>query len=140
MLYVCPACQRVFQAPGFCPTDGNSLVESTPAAAANTLLSGQHDAERHATEVERRGTFPLTPGRASSSTEEVTAARARPAQAEGGTGMPQEIRALSASEDPAKLLEAFQKHRENEYDKLVGQTLDGRYHVERKIAHADRDK
>jgi serine/threonine protein kinase len=39
----------------------------------------------------------------------------------------------SASQDPADALELYKQPRDNEYDRLIGQTLDGRYHVEKKI-------
>jgi serine/threonine-protein kinase len=119
----------VFEAPGFCPTDGNPLAATTPAAAASTIISAKIEAERQKTEVERRRTFPMAPP---PQTEEVTSARVRP-QPDLPTALPQEIRAVSASESPSKVLELYQQTRQNEYDKLIGQTLDGRYYVERKI-------
>jgi serine/threonine protein kinase len=46
---------------------------------------------------------------------------------------PSQIRAVSASEDSVSALAAFRAAKESDYDKLVGETLDGRYFVEKKI-------
>jgi serine/threonine protein kinase len=131
--YVCSACRAVYPEPGFCPTDGTSLADAQ-AVAAQTLLSTAMAAQSSpVTEVDpRRGTFPLTPTPpASAHTQEVTAARTRVAVE---TPTPAPLRALSASEDPQAALAAMRANRgEGEYDRLVGQTLDGRYYVERKI-------
>src|SRR5688572_13622995 len=83
------------------------------------------------TEV-RHGTLPLTPTPpASAPTQEITAARTRLAVVEP---TPPPMRALSASENPAAALELVRAARgKNEYDKLVGETLDGRYFIEKKI-------
>jgi serine/threonine protein kinase len=88
-------------------------------------------AAQHPTHVERRETFPLTPS--TPGTQDITAAR--PVLEGPSVRAPREIRALSASEDPQAALEMVRKVREQgtEYDRLVGQTLDGRYYVERKI-------
>jgi eukaryotic-like serine/threonine-protein kinase len=102
-----------------------------------------------ATQLEiRRRTFPLTPApppaRPSPSpspvidTGELTSARKRPTpEAAPAVGRPPsdppQVRVLSASENPAEALELFRGPSENEYDRLVGQTLDGRYYVEAKI-------
>ena len=128
MAFVCPACQRSFESGGFCPHDGNALGAAPVAdAGAKTMLS-EAMAAQHVTEVERRGTLPLTPH---PKTADITAARPRAPEA---TPPPREIRALSASEDPQAALEAYRAGRgESEYDRLVGQTLDGRYFVEKKI-------
>jgi hypothetical protein len=45
----------------------------------------------------------------------------------------QQVRVQSASENPADALDLLRSPRESEYDKLIGQTLDGRYYVEAKI-------
>ena len=130
MVYVCSACQRSFEEAGFCPHDGTPLAVSAPHDA-QTLLSEAMPAQASPTEIERRGTLPLTPTPpASAHTQDVTAARTRLAEAPA----PRVIRAVSASDDPQAALAAYRATRtESEYDKLVGQTLDGRYFVERKI-------
>jgi serine/threonine protein kinase len=135
-VFVCPACQRAFQKGGFCPHDGNELAATPASAAAETIISQEMTAQ-HPTQVEpRRETFPLTPSMPGTprppATQDVTAARPK---LELPTPPPREIRALSASEDPQAALEMVRAAREQgtEYDRLVGQTLDGRYYVERKI-------
>ena len=134
-VFVCPACRRAFQKAGFCPHDGNELAATPAAAAAETIISTEMAAQ-HPTQVERRGTFPLTPSAPGAprppGTQDVTAARPAP---EIPTPAPREIRALSASDDPRAALEMVRAARAQgtEYDRLVGQTLDGRYFVERKI-------
>jgi len=82
-------------------------------------------------------TVPMTPGPAPGS--EVTSA---PTQ-QGSVPMrlpavrapadPHKVVSRSASETPNDALELYQATRHNEYDKLVGQTLDGRYFVDKKI-------
>ena len=111
----------------------------------------------------RRETFPLTPTPAAGSraaaiaagpqpgkdhdpaasaalarTGQITAERVRSGPAPGlarirAPSEPQQIRVQSASENPSEALELYRSPRENEYDKLVGQTLDGRYYVEKKL-------
>ena len=157
MLYLCPACQRSFGEPGFCPFDRTQLAAAS-AADKQTLLSVAMPvaqaaltdpglADAHRTEVEqRRGTLPLTPSSVAPPvlppgtssgvvaapivpTQEITAARARAIPDSAG----HKIRAVSASDSADEALETYRTNRESEYDKLVGQTLDGRYYVEKKI-------
>jgi serine/threonine protein kinase len=102
-------------------------------------------------EPERRGRGPAAPaatrepgnarrGRSNlGCTGEITASRPRPEPAASGDPRvrapsdPPKIEARSASENPSDALELYRTPRENEYDKLIGQTLDGRYYVENKI-------
>ena len=150
MLFQCPVCQRPFNEPGFCPFDRAQLVPGPSAAQKATILSVAMPAAEphptlpapgvdqvHKTEVEpRRGTFPLTPSTvgvnpmAHVQTQEITSARVRALPADTDAT---KVRAVSASDSAADALEAYRVPRENEYDKLVGQTLDGRYFVEKKI-------
>jgi serine/threonine protein kinase len=108
----------------------------------------------------RHRTFPLTPspvargaggaraaGAASApaaagrvaGTGEITTSRTRPGPAASGgprvraPSDPPKVEARSASENPSNALELYRTPRENEYDKLIGQTLDARYYVEKKI-------
>jgi len=125
---VCPACQRSFAEPGFCPFDGSALAPQVVAAPdQRTVLSAALAAQQPPTDVEmRRGTFPLTPTPpASAPTQVVNQARTQPA---GGA-----LRAVSAADDPSRAIGAMRGVRASEYDKLVGETLDGRYFVEQKI-------
>ena len=148
MLYQCPVCQRPFGEPGFCPFDRAQLMAPVSAPDKATILSmampvavpksTETGKDPHQTQVEpRRETFPLTPSTTAGSavvreipTQEITAARAIPRESE----VPK-FRAVSASDSQADALEAYRSGgpRTNEYDKLVGQTLDGRYYVEKKI-------
>ncbi|MEO7731744.1 MAG: serine/threonine-protein kinase, partial [Kofleriaceae bacterium] len=163
MLHLCPTCRRRFDESGFCPFDGASLVAGTaadqrtlvaadpqqtqvsaamPAQSAvvpvlppdlHTLADAAELARAPATQLDaRRGTFPLTPQPGSVGTGEITSARNRPAPATPAPA-PARIKAYSASENPSDALELYRAPRENEYDKLIGQTLDGRYFVEKKI-------
>jgi serine/threonine-protein kinase len=99
----CPSCQRYFDGPGFCPFDGKQL-ESVISDGAETLPSM---------------VMPAASGTAASRPTEVPAQMAT-------------FRAVSASESTGAAIAAIQG-RLSEYDRLVGQTLDGRYHIERKI-------
>src|SRR6185436_10802531 len=82
-------------------------------------------------------TFPLTPS-PPVGTGEITAARTRPGPGPGQARVrppstPQPLRVQSASGNAGEALELLRAPRESEYDKLLGQTLDGRYYVEAKI-------
>jgi serine/threonine protein kinase len=102
----CPSCQRFFDETGFCPFDGKQL-ESVISDGAETLPSMVMPAA----------------SAAGKPTEVVSVAPA---------AVLPTFRALSASESTGAAMAAIQS-RLSEYDRLVGQTLDGRYHIERKI-------
>ncbi|MGN6105221.1 MAG: protein kinase domain-containing protein [Kofleriaceae bacterium] len=146
MRYRCPACQRSFDEPGYCPFDRTQLTTAAGPEARTVVSAPMAAANPPRTALEpRRGTFPLTPSTPPApaapavpaapvlpaGTAEVTQARNRPAQPTPHT--PSELRAVSASENPQQALEAYQTGRDNAYDRLIGQTLDGRYYVEKKI-------
>jgi serine/threonine protein kinase len=152
--YQCPACQRQFGEPGFCPFDRGKLALIVPAGPSDkqTILSvampavEPTDSAQHKTQMApRRETFPLTPSTVGTPqsqsaqtavpyavpTQEITSARARALPSDS---QQPKVRSVSAvSDSAADALEAYKTTRENEYDKLVGQTLDGRYYVEKKI-------
>ncbi|MGE0867453.1 MAG: serine/threonine protein kinase [Kofleriaceae bacterium] len=125
MRHACPNCRRSFGEPGFCPYDGTPLVIDK-----KTLLSDSLPAQRipkGETEPERRGTFPLTPTPAVNvSLHEIT---------EGNTleAPTPKVRVMSASSSVSEVMHALDAPRISEYDRLVGETLDGRYFVEAKI-------
>ncbi len=104
MIYSCSACKRSFTEPGFCPYDGGKLVESLPPDAP-TLLSAQLRAESDA-----ETQMAVTPGDQSI------------------------VRGVSAAsaQGQANAMDSI-RGRVSEYDRLIGQTLDGRYLVQRKI-------
>jgi serine/threonine protein kinase len=155
---LCPTCRRRFDEAGFCPFDGTALVAGS-APQHETIVAGARASPPRApaapaapaaplppdlpTQFEtRRRTFPLTPSPSSkvakAGTGEITTERTRPGPELGQARMrtpsdPQQLRVQSASDNPAEALELFRTSRESEYDKLVGQTLDGRYYVEAKI-------
>jgi len=100
MKYRCPACQRSFDEPGFCPFDATPLAFDAEAARqADTQIDTQID-----TQVDTHG----------------------------DTKGPSVLRVMSAHDDRASVLDTI-RNRGGEYDRLVGETLDGRYLVERKI-------
>ncbi len=119
MLHFCPACQRTFPEPGFCPFDRTALVVPRAGADKQTLLSEvmvAQDEPASPTRVDSRlKTLPLAP------TPALVALDAS------------SFRAISASDSASDALETFRAVHDDEYDKLVGQTLDGRYYVEKKI-------
>jgi hypothetical protein len=130
--YVCPACKRSFDEPGFCPYDRSNLIVPADAADKQTLVSEMIPAQDdptapHKTDVEhRRETFPLTPSAPVAASGEITSSRALASQQPT-------FRAVSASDDTGAALDTFRTPHETEYDRLVGQTLDGRYYIEKKI-------
>jgi len=125
VLHFCPVCQRTFPEPGFCPFDRTALVVPRAGADKQTMLSEAMVAQpdpAHRTQVDTRlQTLPLAPTPTPVTVDEVTAAR------------PPAFRAVSASESASEALQTFRAVHDSEYDKLVGQTLDGRYYVEKKI-------
>jgi serine/threonine protein kinase len=99
----CPVCQRNFDEPGFCPFDGKQLVEHD-IAQKPTVVSELMDAQQGATINDQQG-------------DETT----------------NQIRAISAQDQSTKeILESFAQT-QNESERLIGQTLDGRYFILRKL-------
>ena len=137
----------VAQVPGAAP-DQQTLADpalgpgSGPAAPAPPVVPPAPGAAPTQVEIRKR-TFPLTPTPPvanQAGTGEITQARKaktrsgpEPAPRVRAPSEPLRIKARSASEDPSEVLELLRAPHENEYDKLVGQTLDGRYYVEKKI-------
>jgi serine/threonine protein kinase len=118
---------------------GGGDVPTTPAeitvAPARGPVAGVPGAAPDVqTQLEARRTFPLTPN-PGVGTGEITNARTRPGpgpQRVRAPSDPPKVRVQSASDNPSDALELL-RSRDNEYDRLIGQTLDGRYYVERKI-------
>jgi serine/threonine protein kinase len=99
----CPACNRTFTVPGFCPYDGKPLEGVKPDDAAAT----------RATDAAAAQPDP----------------RSKP---DTNTS----LRAFSAKESSSAKVEALTTIREQPpttYDRLIGETLDGRYYVQAKI-------
>jgi serine/threonine protein kinase len=133
--------------PGAAPdqkTMADPLAVPPNAPARSTAVKGSREVQ---TQVEvRKRTFPLTPSPGAvapgagtgAGTGEITQTRSRadrePAPAPiRAPSDPPRVKARSASDDPSDALELLRGPRDNEYDKLIGQTLDGRYYVEKKI-------
>ncbi|NVB82116.1 MAG: protein kinase [Kofleriaceae bacterium] len=128
MIHQCPACQRSFAEPGFCPYDGKPLVETAESSVADqpTVLSASMKAQS-ATQIELGlAAHKTVQGVGSTGVSGVVAT---PAPAENTN----KLNAVSAHEGHAIALGMMRKKGENEYDALVGQTLDARYYVQRKI-------
>ncbi len=87
MSHSCPACQRAFAQPGFCPFDGTKLVEGAPPP----------DAENTQRDSDGGGKFLAISAK------------------DGGTAL------------------GVGAKRGSEYDRLIGETLDGRYYVQKKL-------
>jgi serine/threonine protein kinase len=109
MLHHCPACARTFEVPGFCPFDGKPLVAAL-AANKQTVLSSfvpaQTDADAQTFDKKSEQLSAQDPTK--------------------------KVRSVSASESADAAIASF-KERASEYDRLVGETLDGRYFVIAKI-------
>jgi serine/threonine-protein kinase len=88
----CPACQRSFSEPGFCPFDGSRLEEQRTAAAAPTIVAD--DPSKKMQSVSAKNT--------------------------GGHG--DAMASIRGGRD-----------KNSEYDRLIGETLDGRYYVQKKL-------
>jgi serine/threonine protein kinase len=123
-------------------TLADPLIARPPASPAGGVTDDKPARGKEIkTQVEiRKRTFPLTPAPATGRTPgtgEITQTRTRagpePAPPVRAASDPPRVNARSASEDPSDALELLRAPRENEYDKLIGQTLDGRYYVEKKI-------
>ncbi len=108
------------------------------AEKATVISSNMAAVDPHKTDIQqRRETFPSpsppppsAPYPQQPITQEVTGARQRAPDPPAVS----RIRVVSASENPQAALDAFSQNRgANEYDRLVGQTLGGRYYVEKKI-------
>jgi serine/threonine protein kinase len=122
VLHLCPACQRSFEEPGFCPFDRTPLVTHA-APDSQTLLSSAMPAAQPLTDLDPKRTFPM-----GSRSSELPASQ--PATSPDKSPS---MRSLSASDSPAAALAMFKTKQDSVYDRLVGETLDGRYFVEKKI-------
>jgi serine/threonine-protein kinase len=87
----CPACQRSFSEPGFCPFDGTRLEEQK-AASAPTIVADEPSQKMHAVSAKNTG------------------------------GHGDAMESIRGGRD-----------KNSEYDRLIGETLDGRYYVQKKL-------
>ena len=62
MQHRCPACQRSFEEPGFCPYDGKKL-EAAVVASTPTVLSAFVEAQVGADQPSELATTPDEPGK-----------------------------------------------------------------------------
>src|SRR5262245_28795061 len=109
----CPSCQRAFDEAGFCPFDRTPLV-AVADPHQRTVLSAAIAAVD----------APTMPDPEPPRSDQITAAR--PKAETPPLPKAEQVRAVSAAEDAAGALEALREHR-TLYDRLVGETLDGRY-------------
>jgi len=105
MSHECSACHRAFAEPGFCPFDGTKLTELQAADSATTKVSAQVRAQ-------------------SDAETQLAIKDSDPTRIHAMSGMDAEGRADAM---------ASIRRRVSEYDRLIGETLDGRYYVQRKI-------
>jgi serine/threonine protein kinase len=124
MSYQCPACQRSFDEPGFCPYDGKQLAEIA-VAQKPTVFSEIMDAQKpsltqHPTTLDAR--------------HDTINTGATPTEV-GVGDTTNKIQSMSAQRSRSSVIDTLQRRgpASNEYDRLVGETLDGRYYVQRKI-------
>ncbi len=145
-------------APGSTPEEAKRTQVDVPEEHKRTQISQDNKrtsaelvASAAAEEARRTSVDPLRPAAARGSfplphDDEVTSARVRPtppasavASASAVTPLPspppQRMSAVSAAQDTGSALAAVRASTKkgNEYDRLVGETLDGRYFVEKKI-------
>ena len=119
MIFQCPACQRSFTEPGFCPYDGKPLSDVSVAQKPTVLseiMSAQHAPD--------------------TSPPHDTVTDGTPTQSGvGGVGdTTNKIKAMSAQRSHSSVVQTMRRQPgSSEYDRLVGETLDGRYFVQRKI-------
>ncbi len=117
MKFECPTCRRTFDEVGFCPFDRGPLAA---IGDSPTVISEQFTAQPAPLPVTRidpaKPTMPLT-----RSSREVAV-----------TAPASQFASVSALAGAANAMASFQIPA-NEYEALVGQTLDGRYYIERKI-------
>ena len=116
MTFHCPACQRSFSEPGFCPYDGKQLA-AIDVAQKPTVLSEIMAAQHRPETDPPHDTLTVRPA------------------TQSGVGDPTtKLRAMSAQRSHTSVVATLRREpASSEYDRLVGQTLDGRYFVERKI-------
>lgn len=115
MIFQCPACQRSFTEPGFCPYDGKPLSDVS-VAQKPTVLSAIMSAQAPDTSPPHDTVTDGTP-------------------TQSGVGdTTNKIRAMSAQRSHTSVVQTMRREpASSEYDRLVGETLDGRYLVLRKI-------
>lgn len=153
--FLCPSCRRSFAEAGFCPYDGSQLSAGPPANDGVPTLVSAKDLAAHTnrtvlrtmtmpqfgTTVETAAPSSAVPASAAVSGRAELPTHRDPALADAvpaskppskPPGKPPSVRVVSASEDPERAL-ADLSRRGSVYDQLVGQTLDGRYFIERKI-------
>ncbi|MEO6775650.1 MAG: serine/threonine-protein kinase [Kofleriaceae bacterium] len=124
MSYQCPACQRTFDEPGFCPYDGKQLAELA-IAQKPTVLSEIMPAQL--------APHPTNPN-ALDDRDTITVGHPTEIDPRSASDTTNKVRALSAQRSHSSVVETMRREpATSEYDALVGETLDGRYYVQRKI-------
>jgi serine/threonine-protein kinase len=122
--YQCPACQRTFEEPGFCPYDGKQLAELA-IAQKPTVLSEIMPAQL--------APHPTNPNELDDH-DTITVGTPTELDPRSSGDTTNKVRALSAQRSHSSVVQTMRREpASNEYDRLVGETLDGRYFVQRKI-------
>jgi serine/threonine protein kinase len=126
VLLQCPECKRSYREPGFCPYDGKRLVEvesvhDKPTVGSALVPLPPDTATQIGTPTQRDEprTVPL-PNRPSGGQPVHTALASAP----GTRQVPEDVQAA---------IDKLRAEHRTEYDRLVGETLEGRYRVIRKI-------
>jgi serine/threonine protein kinase len=125
VLLQCPECKRSFREPGFCPYDGKRLVEVENVHDKPTVGSAMVPVQLldsltqigTPTSQDEPRTVPLGPPSSSGAQTAV-------ASAPGTRQVPDDVQAQ---------IDKLRADHRTEYDRLVGETLEGRYRVIRKI-------
>jgi serine/threonine protein kinase len=129
MTYQCPACQRPFAEPGFCPFDGKPLALVIAASAPDKKTVPAPDKTPVPTD---KPTLLSAAMQAQSSAETkivVDSSGTQPGI--GGVGA---VVAISAAGEGSGAVEQIRNQQKGTaFDSLIGQTLDGRYYVQKKL-------
>ena len=129
MTYQCPACQRPFAEPGFCPFDGKPLAIVIAASTPDKKTVPAPDKTPVPTD---KPTLLSAAMQAQSSAETkivVESSGTQPGIGGGGA-----VVAISAASEGSGAVEQIRNQQKGTaFDALIGQTLDGRYLVQRKL-------
>jgi serine/threonine protein kinase len=134
-LWQCPECKRSYREGGFCPYDGKRLEGSDRVTldSAQQTAQPQHTIE-NPTELDEPRTLPL-PGTPSKSTQFAgsTPSAPPPGRSEPPTSIARPIKAPPAPDVHRAIEQMRAEPHRTEYDRLVGEVLENRYRILRKI-------
>ncbi len=135
MRHQCPTCRRTFGEPGFCPFDRGVLVavSEQPTIVSEVMQAAAMPPTRLQTDAHTKvdapkPTLPLT------RTEQPSIHPPLPPITAGeSTTNVRHVNAISAMGNAQAALAGFTGQHRDEYEQLIGQTLDGRYYIDKKI-------